>query len=225
MDSSQNFSESLVKNSSFSEELLSQPWKCYDKSIMHHEKFKMMEEYGQENPRKVKLVNGVKVICSEDFLLGKGCDGTRVYLGLVKDDYGKAVKRLLRDNCVELAEREKDILNELNAKRSNYVVNYWYLEEELGTDYLYLILDLCEESLESYVKSSSLQDLQKVVPKVLIQILNGLVHLHSGPCPILHRDLRPSNVLRDMDGNFLIADFGISQKLLNETSTHQSIQR
>ncbi|XP_046844107.1 uncharacterized protein LOC124438155 [Xenia sp. Carnegie-2017] len=205
--------------------LLSQPWKCYDKSIMHQQKFRMMEKYGQENPRKVKLVNGVKVICSEEFLLGKGSDGTRVYLGLGKDGYGKVVKRLLRDNCVELAKREKDILNELNAKRSNYVVNYWYLEEEPGTDYLYLILDLCEESLESYVKSSSLQDLQKVVPKVLIQILNGLVHLHSGSCPILHRDLRPSNVLRDVDGNFLIADFGISRKLLNETSTHRSIQR
>ncbi|XP_046844130.1 serine/threonine-protein kinase/endoribonuclease ire-1-like isoform X2 [Xenia sp. Carnegie-2017] len=225
MDPSHNFSESLVENSSFSEELLSQPWKCYDKSIMHQQKFRMMEEYGKKNPRKVKLVNGVKVICSEEFLLGKGSDGTRVYLGLGKDGYGKAVKRLLRDNCAELAKQEKDILNELNAERSKYVVNYWYLEEEPGTDYLYLILDLCEESLESYVKSSSLQDLQKVVPKVLIQILNGLVHLHSGPCPILHRDLRPSNVLRDVDENFLIADFGISRKLLNETSTHRSIQR
>ncbi|XP_046844655.1 serine/threonine-protein kinase/endoribonuclease IRE2-like [Xenia sp. Carnegie-2017] len=192
---------------------------------MHQQKFRMMEEYGKKNPRKVKLVNGVKVICSEEFLLGKGSDGTRVYLGLGKDGYGKAVKRLLRDNCAELAKREKEILNELNAKRSNYVVNYWYLEEEPGTDNLYLILDLCEESLESYVKSSSLQDLQKVVPKVLIQILNGLVHLHSGERPILHRDLRPSNVLRDVQGNFLIADFGISHMLSDESSTHWSIQR
>ncbi|XP_046843791.1 serine/threonine-protein kinase/endoribonuclease IRE1-like isoform X2 [Xenia sp. Carnegie-2017] len=225
MDPSHNFSESLVKNSSFSEELLSQPWKCYDKSIMHQQKFRMMEEYGHKNPRKVKLVNGVKVICSEEFLLGKGSDGTRVYLGLGKDGYGKAVKRLLRDNCAELAEREKDILNELNAKRSNYVVNYWYLEEEPGTDYLYLILDLCEESLESFVKSSTLQYLQKALPKILKQILKGLADLHSGQRPILHRDLRPSNVLRDVDGNFLIADFGISHMLSDETSTHRSIQR
>ncbi|XP_046844567.1 serine/threonine-protein kinase/endoribonuclease IRE1-like [Xenia sp. Carnegie-2017] len=208
------------------EELLSQPWKCYDKSRMHQQKFRMMEDYGQENPRKVKLVKGVKFICSEEFLLGKGSDGTRVYLGLGKDGYGKAVKRLLRDNCAELAKREKDILNELNAKRSNYVVNYWYLEEEPGTDYLYLILDLCEESLESFVQSSTLQDLQKALPTILTQILKGLADLHRDPCPILHRDLRPSNVLRDVQGNFLIADFGISHMLLSdETSTHWSIQR
>ncbi|XP_046844648.1 probable serine/threonine-protein kinase ireA [Xenia sp. Carnegie-2017] len=215
-----------VSPSTSKPELLSQPWKCYDKSIMHQQKFRMMEEYGQENPRKVKLVNGVKFICSEEFLLGKGSDGTRVYLGLGKDGYGKAVKRLLRDNCTKLAKREKDILNEFNAKRSNYVVNYWYLEEEPGTDYLYLILDLCEESLESFVQSSTLQDLQKALPTILTQILKGLADLHSDPCPILHRDLRPSNVLRDVKGNFLIADFGISHMLLSdETSTHWSIQR
>ncbi|XP_046862190.1 serine/threonine-protein kinase/endoribonuclease IRE2-like isoform X2 [Xenia sp. Carnegie-2017] len=206
-------------------DLLSQPWKCYDKSIMHQQKFRMMEEYEQENPRNVKLVNGVKVICSEEFLLGKGSDGTRVYLGLGKDGYGKAVKRLLRDNCAELAKREKDILNEFNAKRSNYVVNYWHLEEEPGTDYLYLILDLCEESLESFVQSSTLQYLQKALPTILMQILKGLADLHSGEHPILHRDLRPSNVLRDVQGNFLVADFGISHMLSDETSTHWSIQR
>ncbi|XP_046844642.1 uncharacterized protein LOC124438520 [Xenia sp. Carnegie-2017] len=215
-----------VSPSTSKPDLLSQPWKCYDKSIMHQQKFRMMEEYGQENPRKVKLVNGVKFICSEEFLLGKGSDGTRVYLGLGKDGYGKAVKRLLRDNCAKLAKREKDILNEFNAKRSNYIVNYWYLEEEPGTDYLYLILDLCEESLESFVQSSTLQDLQKELPTILTHILKGLADLHSDPCPILHRDLTPSNVLRDVQGNFLIADFGISHMLLSdETSTHWSIQR
>ncbi|XP_046845649.1 uncharacterized protein LOC124439467 [Xenia sp. Carnegie-2017] len=85
-----------ITSSTSGPKLLSQPWKCYDKSIMHQQKFRMMEEYGQKYPRKVKLVNGVKVICSEEFLLGKGSDGTRVYLGLGTDGYGKAVKRLLR---------------------------------------------------------------------------------------------------------------------------------
>ncbi|XP_046845497.1 LOW QUALITY PROTEIN: uncharacterized protein LOC124439317 [Xenia sp. Carnegie-2017] len=206
-------------------ELLSQPWKCNDRSIMHQEMFKMMEEYGREHPGDVKVVNNVRVICSEKFLIGKGSDGTRVYLGLGKDGYGKAVKRLFRDNCTELAKREKDILNEFNAKRSNYVVNYWYLEEEPGTEYLYLILDLCEESLEKFVESSKLEDLQKVLPKVIMQILKGLADLHSGPRPILHRDLRPSNVLRDVREKFFIADFGISQILCNGASTHWSARR
>ncbi|XP_046844882.1 serine/threonine-protein kinase/endoribonuclease IRE2-like [Xenia sp. Carnegie-2017] len=184
-----------------------------------------MEEYGRQHPEKVTLLSELRVIFKEEFLLGKGSDGTRVYLALGNNGYGKAVKRIHKDSGKDFANREKEIFNELNAKRSNYVVNLWDLKENLDEEYFYMILDLCEESLESYVKSSSLQDLQKVVPKVLIQILNGLVHLHSGEHPILHRDLRPSNVLRDIQGNFLIADFGISHILSDETSTHQSIQR
>ncbi|XP_046856681.1 serine/threonine-protein kinase/endoribonuclease IRE1-like [Xenia sp. Carnegie-2017] len=65
------------------------------------------------------------------------------------------------------------------------------------------------ESLESFVKSSTLSDLQKALPEILRSILQGLAYLHSGPQPILHCNLKPSNVLRDSQGKFLIADFGI----------------
>ncbi|XP_046844786.1 aurora kinase-like [Xenia sp. Carnegie-2017] len=202
------------------------PWGILsDKSSMHYEKLKKMEEHRKKHSTKVKYINDVFVIFSEEFLLGKGSDGTRVYLGLGKDGYGKAVKRLYRDSFTEQAKQEKDVLNDFNAKSSKYVVNYCYLEEEPGDEFVYLVLDLCEESLESFVKSSTLDELQIELPKVLRHILKGLADLHSGPRPILHRDLRPSNVLRDVQGNFLIADFGISRRLLNETLTYESIQR
>ncbi|XP_046855467.1 serine/threonine-protein kinase/endoribonuclease IRE1-like [Xenia sp. Carnegie-2017] len=123
---------------------------------------------------------------------------------------------------MKLAQKEKEILNQFNAKRSKYVVNYSFLEEDTGTDYVYLILDLCEESLESYVKSSTLEDLQNALPDILRQILQGLADLHSGENPIIHRDLKPTNVLRDSQDNFLIADFGISQILNNDSTTYES---
>ncbi|XP_046855911.1 U-box domain-containing protein 52-like [Xenia sp. Carnegie-2017] len=99
---------------------------------------------------------------------------------------------------------------------------YLGLEEDTGTEYVYLILDLCEESLESFVKSSTLHDLQKALPDILRQILKGLADLHSGPNPILHRDLKPSNVLRDSKSKFLIADFGISRIMKNDSTTYKS---
>ncbi|XP_046862838.1 mitogen-activated protein kinase kinase 1-like [Xenia sp. Carnegie-2017] len=80
--------------------------------------------------------------------------------------------------------------------------------------YLGLVVgELCEIYLE---------DLQKVLPKILRQILRGLADLHSGENPIVHRDLKPSNVLRDTQGNFLIADFGISRILKKGSTTHNS---
>lgn len=183
-------------------------WKYNDKSTKHKELFLKLIEYGKDPNVEVKHVDDVRVIFSEEFLLGKGSDGTRVYLGLGKDGYGKAVKRILRDNTY-LAQQEEKIFNESNAKKSDYVLNYYCSREDTITEYVHLILDLCEESLERFVlsESNSLDYLQKSLPDILKQILKGLVDLHSDPRPILHRDLKPSNVLRDTQGKFLIADF------------------
>ncbi|XP_046850206.1 serine/threonine-protein kinase/endoribonuclease IRE1-like [Xenia sp. Carnegie-2017] len=203
-------------------ELILQEWKYIDESTKHRELFLKLIEYGRNSSVEVKVVGNVRVIFSEEFCIGKGSDGTRVYLGLGKDGYGKAVKQIRRDSYIQLALHEKKILNEFNARKSKYVVNYSFLEEETGTEYVYLILDLCEESLESFVESSTLHDLQKAVPEILRQILQGLADLHSGPNPILHRDLKPTNVLRDSQGKFLIADFGISRMLNNDCTTYES---
>ncbi|XP_046844542.1 uncharacterized protein LOC124438449 isoform X2 [Xenia sp. Carnegie-2017] len=197
-------------------------WKYFDQSIKHKEKFLKLIKYGRDPDIKVECVNDVRVIFSDEFCIGIGNNGTRVYLGLKKDGYGKAVKRIRRDICTNEAENEMKILNEIKAKKSSYVVNYYHLEEDTGTEYVYLILDLCEESLESFVKSSTLEDLQKSLPEILKQILKGLADLHSEPNPILHRDLKPSNVFRDAQGQYLIADFGSSRILKNGLKTHVS---
>ncbi|XP_046862836.1 serine/threonine-protein kinase/endoribonuclease IRE1-like, partial [Xenia sp. Carnegie-2017] len=204
------------------QDLILQEWKYIDESTKHRELFLKLIEYGRNSSVNVKVVGNVRVIFSEEFRIGKGSDATRVFLGLGKDGYGKAVKRIHRDSYIQLALHEKEILNKFNARKSKYVVNYTFLEEETGTEYVYLILDLCEESLENFIESSTLHDLQKALPEILRQILQGLADLHSGPNPILHRDLKPSNVLRDSQDNFLIADFGISRMLNNDCTTHES---
>ncbi|XP_046844658.1 probable LRR receptor-like serine/threonine-protein kinase RPK1 [Xenia sp. Carnegie-2017] len=197
-------------------------WEYIGGSVIHKELFLKLIKYRRNPNVEVKHVDNVRVIISDEFCIGRGSDGTRVYLGLKKDGYGKAVKRIRRDNCITIAKKEKEMLSEFNAKESKFVVKYYYLEEDTETDYVYLILDLCEESLERFVASSTLQDLQKSLPEILRQVLKGLADLHCGPCPILLRDLKPSNVLRDTHGKFLIADFGISRKLKGGLKTYHT---
>ena len=200
-----------------------QKWE--ESSKVHREKFIKLIQYGKDYPEEIKEVNGVRVCCSKEFLIGKGNDGTRVYVGLGKDGYERAVKRLPRDTCTGVAEQEKRVLNELNATKSNYVVNYRFLDEQNDKDYLFLILDLCEETLANFVTGNCSEVLVTIAPDIIRQVLKGLADLHRLPKPVLHRDLKPSNILRDVDGNWLLADFGISRILAANTNTHPSVQR
>lgn len=47
---------------------------------------------------------------------------------------------------------------------------------------------------------------------ITYKILKGLDYLHS-VCKIIHRDIKPHNILINSEGNVKIADFGICQKV------------
>ena len=81
---------------------------------------------------------------------------------------------------------------------------------------MYLIVDLCEETLCEYVHSRTIEQLKGHGPRMIKEIFCGLKFLHDQG--ILHRDLKPSNVLVDVDGHMRLADFGIS-RVLNEDET------
>ena len=153
----------------------------------------------------------------------RGSDATRVYVGLSKDGYERAVKRLPRDDCACLAEQEKKILNEPNAIASNHVVRYRFLDDESDDDWIFLIMVLCEETLREYVERSSFEECQKIARDIIQQILKGLADLHANR--ILHRDLKPSNILRNVHNKWLLADFGISRILPQDVSTFRSQER
>lgn len=53
-----------------------------------------------------------------------------------------------------------------------------------------------------------------IAVKLALDIARGMNYLHENkPEPIIHRDLEPSNVLRDDSGHLKVADFGISKFL------------
>ena len=141
-------------------------------SVIHRDKFEKLIEYGQDPSKRIQEINNVRVCFSEEFLVGKGCDGTRVYVGLSRDGFERAVKRIQRDTLYS-AEQEKKILNERNALESNHVVKYRYLDIESDYDWVYLIMDLCEETLKQYVQRSSSDDWSQVTRDIIRQMLRG----------------------------------------------------
>jgi serine/threonine protein kinase len=85
-------------------------------------------------------------------------------------------------------------------------------------------MDLHEESLRDYVlnKERSLEQLRKEGPSIIRQILYGVRTLHCNNPEILHRDLKPSNILVNVEGEMVLAGFGISRLLPKGETTYKS---
>ena len=204
---------------------ISEPWKWERNSLIHREKFEDLLKHGREKPEEVQEINEVRVLCLPQFRIGEGSRGTLVYIGLAKDGYERAVKRLHKtDASAEFVEHERLILNKPNAINSNHVVRYWSSDDQ-GPEYAFVILGLCEETLKSYIEKKKSDDPVTDAPKIISHILRGLADLHGDQPPILHRDVKPSNILRNERDEWLLADFGISRVLPEGAFTYASIHR
>ncbi|XP_028397137.1 serine/threonine-protein kinase/endoribonuclease IRE1-like [Dendronephthya gigantea] len=147
----------------------------------------------------------------KNLLLGHGSFGTSVYVGILQDGSQVAVKRVLREAADE---NEVAVLRRIDTTRSPYILSYHHILED--ENFMYLILDLCEETLKEYVESHNILHLREEGPRMIKEILLGVKFLHDQG--ILHRDLKPSNILVDLKGQMKLADFGIS-RVLNEDET------
>ena len=149
----------------------------------------------------------------QSLLLGRGSCGTSVYIGVLQDGKEVAVKRVLIPAGKHLAENEKEILS--SSIQCPHILSYLHLiRDDL---FMYLILDLCEETLKDLVNCQNVEYLRNHGPRMIKEILTGLEFLHSRG--IVHRDLKPSNVLVDVEGHVKLADFGISRVLDEDETT------
>lgn len=71
----------------------------------------------------------------------------------------------------------------------------------------YLVMPYCPGSVGNMVGQMKEADIWIFIRDVA----NGLAYLHEND--IIHRDIKPDNILRDERGNYVITDFGLSTKM------------
>lgn len=104
---------------------------------------------------------------------------------------------------VELAEREARVLASLNHPAMPRYVDHFEVEGNL-----YLVMQRIEGESLAALRKGGRRFSQSEVWRFIHELGELLDYLHSSAPPVIHRDIKPGNVIRTLDGSFVVVDFG-----------------
>ena len=147
-------------------------------------------------------------------VLGEGGVG-KVYLATHTQLGRKVAIKVLNPALVNEPRVRERFRNEATTlsglQHLNIVTLYDYFEDEKG---LFLILEYAQgKALDEYIKNTSGPIPEQKTIYFFNQILDGLAYAHHKG--IIHRDVKPSNLIITSDADVKILDFGIA-KILKE---------
>jgi cyclin-dependent kinase 9 len=82
-----------------------------------------------------------------------------------------------------------------------------------GIDTFFLVMEFCDHDLAGLIANRKLKFSLGEIKKVMYQLFNGLYHIHQNR--IVHRDMKPANILITKEGVLKLADFGLGRPLMN----------
>lgn len=130
-----------------------------------------------------------------------------------------AIKRLAvgRFQGVQQFHAEVKTLGRLDHPNLVTLIGYHASETEMFLIYNYLP----GGNLEKFIQERSTRAVDwRVLHKIALDIARALAYLHDQCVPrVLHRDVKPSNILLDDDFNAYLSDFGLA-RLLGPSETH-----
>jgi len=138
-----------------------------------------------------------------------------------------AVKKIKLGNRIEAKDGiNRTALREIKLLRELHHENIIGLLDVFGQkSNISLVFDFCETDLEVIIKDTNIVLTQPHIKAYIIMTLQGLEYLHN--LWILHRDLKPNNLLIDQNGVLKIGDFGLAKSFGSPSReyTHQVVTR
>ncbi|KAK1432919.1 hypothetical protein QVD17_09822 [Tagetes erecta] len=150
--------------------------------------------------------------------IGNGGFGA-TYKAEISSGFLVAIKRLSvgRFQGVQQFDAEIKTLGRLRHQNLVTLIGYHASETEMFLIYNYLP----GGNLERFIQERSMRAVDwKILHKIALDVARALAYLHDQCVPrVLHRDVKPSNILLDDDFNAYLSDFGLA-RLLGTSETH-----
>ena len=147
--------------------------------------------------------------------LGRGAYGVVEKLNHTQTDTVLAVKRIrATENEIETERLLRD-LDIIKNSHCPYIVNFY--AAIFGEGDVMIIMEMMDLSLDKFYKTA--RDVKKPIPEdvlrtIAFSVISGIDYLQN-KLNVIHRDVKPSNMLIDRRGNVKLCDFGISGYLID----------
>lgn len=152
-----------------------------------------------------------------EFIGGGGM--ANVYLArdiILERDVAIKILRLDFANDEELIRRFHREAQSATSLVHPNIVNIFDVGEE--KDIYYIVMEYVDgKTLKQYIQDHHPIPINKAID-IMLQISSAISHAHQNN--IIHRDIKPQNILIDNKGNVKITDFGIAVALTSTTITH-----
>ncbi len=153
--------------------------------------------------------------------LGKGGMG-RVYKALDKEIGERVALKILKPEIAADEQTIERFRNELKTARQishKNVCRMFHLGREQGTHYITMEY-VSGEDLKSTVMRVGPLSVGKTI-SIISQVCEGLAEAHR--LGVVHRDLKPQNIMIDKEGNAKIMDFGIARSVKGRGITEAGV--
>ncbi len=150
-----------------------------------------------------KVINGIYQVIEP---VGEGGAG-QVFLAWHNNLKKNVVIKRIKDNYVgRINERgEADILKKLHHRYLPQVYDFIQMDSEIYTVIDYIDGNTLMDYIDARVRFDEFQ-----IVKWLRQLCEALDYLHTQTPPIIHSDIKPSNIMIDAKGDICLIDFNIS---------------
>jgi serine/threonine protein kinase len=117
---------------------------------------------------------------------------------------------------LELFEREAKVLAQLNHPQIPQYLDYFHVDTPTNRAF-YIVQQLAPgKPLTAWVQSGW-RATEAEVRDIARQLLEILQYLHQQSPPLIHRDIKPHNIIRNDDGQVFLVDFGAVQNVYQNT--------